>query len=432
MAVSYPCERTTLLGEPCKRRVAVPGAPCGAPHREDLVSWSQGGEAVTAVSAGLPSNMDDLLGFNPPVDWATSAGLRAFNEAYLAGRRARDDLLAGKRSSLVGFEARDSALGGLGDRDGGRAFGWEIEFELPTPETAGDSDITANFELLDEIGSALYRDGFLATREVADYHGGVCEDEFRHERGWRFELDHTVRGGAELISPICYDTKETWDRLERAIDILRRHGGRPGPSAGCHINVSLFDFGASLRPHNQLIAMAVGNTDSLFRILGDPERGEHRLASGNVLATPNSLPPGGVGAFVDLRVERDAAVSLAHHDNGKARGRVEYRAPDSTLRADVIQAQTHLLLAFTTEAKKRAASDGLDSYRRISPEPLGAHSGCGEGPGSSGWAEATQSVRSLIESLFPGDEPAKRRATCLFAAGKWLDRHLLGDLGLAA
>jgi hypothetical protein len=141
----------------------------------------------------------------------------AFQAAYTA---ARQRMSHGQPAVPYQME---NATGGLGARGTGRGFGVELEFDLPRGR---DSEAT-----LAAIAEDMNRARISQHRSMVGYHAGRVNGYSDARDAWRLERDTTVSG--EIVSPILYDTPETWRDLATVCDIIRRHGGtaRSGPAA---------------------------------------------------------------------------------------------------------------------------------------------------------------------------------------------------------
>lgn len=333
------------------------------------------------------------------VDYTTDAA--AFEHAYAAARVAID---AGV--DPVPYFTED-ATGGLGDRETGRGFGIEIEFDF----TAEDHARGVIFDL----GEDLHAQGLIPTPYQRDYHAaaddGYSDDPF----AWSLETDSTVDG--EMVSPILYDTPATWANLAAVCETLRRHGAHANYNTGGHIHVSLRDFDHMTGCHGRLLESAAAHEDVLFRLAQNPAGSYHR---GLAWCAPNMAPAAGFGS-ADLPTLRHLAshgtmVNLASA-RGRASDHVEFRLWDGTLNPGVIQTQVKLSLGLTAAAFRNG---GEHPARPRTPlgTGLGAWPPASRDPRSAAWRSETAGFRALMDEVFHRTRD-KAQATALFAATAW-------------
>lgn len=326
-----------------------------------------------------------------------SEQMEAFQQAY---DDARARIEAGEPAVPY---LTENATGGLGAREGGRGFGVEIEFDLP-PRNEDAA--------LDEIGRDLHAAGLTQTPYMLDYHeAGSYTD---NPGGWRLESDCTVSG--EIVSPIMYDTPETWNNLARVCDIVRRHGGRASVRTGGHVHVSAGDYDHSVSNHHRLIGMVAEHEDTMYRLAQNPAARAHR---GLTWCRPNTLPSEGYTSLRDVHV-RNAGHDLGVNMQslyGRSSDHVEYRMWDGSLDPGVIQAQVKVSLGVTEEAFRLAHQTPSLHLQ----EPVGSH--LARNPREQrltgeAWQEDTESIRRLVDTIFHREQD-KAQATALFAATRW-------------
>jgi hypothetical protein len=334
----------------------------------------------------------------------------AFQRAYREAQQRQ------QRGEPVVSYMREDATGGLGARDGGRAFGVELEFDLNLP--AGQ-----RHQAQQAIVRELHEAGITSSPTIHGYHSGRGLDGRGYTdvpNGWRMELDGSVNGG-ELVSPIMYDEPQTWDNLERACEIIRRHGGVATVHAGSHVTVSTADYGPSVEHHNRLLNTFSSYEDTLYRLATDPARGRHRISSGSGYCVPNTVPAEGYQNIESVRHRQGGhnfGLNL-QHSNGRANDRAEFRLWDATLDPAAIQTQIKLSLGMAAAAARGTTGGGT---RR---EPLGSHRASnptGARATGASWLATTESFRSLVDSVFYRAAD-KAQATSLFAATRrWQQR----------
>ena len=288
----------------------------------------------------------------------------------------------------------EDATGGLGSPDGGRGFGIELEF------------VGGNRQA---IAQDLYDEGLIPAPRQAYYHSDPTV-RMTHAQGWKFETDCTVDG--EIISPVMYDTPETWENVAKVCEIVKRHGGRVSTAAGSHVHVSTGNYGADAARYTRLLGMFHENEDTLYRLAANPETGEHRYRSGSTWCQPNPVPSAGFTSVENMWSSGHSSHSQAMNF-GAVRGRpgdnVEFRMWDATLDPAVIQTQIVTSLAMTEAA-----------YRPTT-QPSGRTSlGTGASAEQRGgdMSTVTSGFRSFLDTV-ARRKVDKDRLISLFARNKW-------------
>jgi hypothetical protein len=340
----------------------------------------------------------------PSSSWADDPS--AFQAAYREARRRRE-----RGEAAVEFMAED-ATGGLGARQGGRAFGVEIEFDLaPGVDRA---------QALAAIGRDLYAAGLTRSPAQRGYHARPSDSAAGL---WRFESDSTVAG--EIVSPIAYDEPQTWSQLAQVCAIVRRHGGVATHRTGGHVHVGVGDYDHAVENHNNLLALFGSHEDVLYRLAQNPGRPRHRGTSWcrpNLVAaapypTPDQVRWANNGHGIGVNFESVT---------GRATDHVEFRMWDSSLDPGVIQAQVKLSLGMAHAAFR---SPGERWGQR---EPIGTHRarnaalGRGRRLRGGAWRADTGSFRRLVDRVFARDQD-KAQAAALFAVTRWQRERTTND-----
>lgn len=329
----------------------------------------------------------------------------AFQSVYAAAR-AR----AARGEAAVPY-LTENATGGLGSRFGGRGFGVELEFDLD-PGTDRAAALAA-------VGEDLHRAGLSRQTRMVGYHAGRGGGYSDARNAWRLEYDATVAG--EVVSPILYDTPETWRDLGTVCDIIRRHGGTASVRSGGHVHVSAHNYDHTVENHARLLGLVNTYEDTLYRLAANPARGRHR---GLTWCRPNNSPAVGYSSLATVRNHNyghHLAVNLQAMQ-GRASDHVEFRMWDSSLDPAVIQSQINLSLGLTEAAFRTASDPAAPNGGQI--DRVGAHrsrfGGRGRGARLRGpeWRESTRSLRSLLDTVFPR-AAAKAQAAALFAVTRW-------------
>ena len=355
--------------------------------------------------------------------WVPSAEEDSYGTNFLA---FNDDVRAAVARQDAGQDPipylTENATNGLCSPDGGRAFGVEIEYDFP--EHLSDRQ---RREQNAAIGAALWQAGLIPTSRQGQYH--AAEDRgytTEHEGGWSFEDDATVDG--EIVSPIMYDTPETWANLQKVCDIVKAHGGTASARTGAHVHVSAGDYDHTPENHTELVRMFGQHEDVLYRLAANPERGLHRGAQ---WCRPNdTVPPQG---FTDVsnahRLNKSHNIGLNLQSvSGGAADHVEFRHWDGSLDPAVIQAQVKVSAAMTAAAVRNAGQYGPS---RRGNETVGSHSarqqvllkGSRRKMNRREREQDTATLRSLADTLF-SRRADKAQFAALFAVTRWQPKRI--------
>ena len=333
--------------------------------------------------------------------------LDGFTGAYQAAR----ELMEAGSPALTYIT--ENATGGVGARGTGRGFGVEIEFDF---ESGVDRSAA-----LRQIGRELHEAGLTRDARQGYYHTSANRGYTdQHEGGWSFEQDCTVAG--EIVSPIMYDERETWENLATVCGIVTRNGGVANERTGAHIHVSTGNY-VGTNPYARLLSSLRGNQDILFRLAANPVRGLHR---GRRWCHPNDMDPtlyqnlptmrassfGGHGSMVNFGAVR-----------GEAHDHIEFRLWDGTLDPTVIQAHIMMTLGLVESAYCDTETEPCNDvvavgvgYRIM----LADNSDAGEAS-----PENSVAFRALMDRIFHRDED-KAHLTGLFASSRWQDSLAYG------
>jgi hypothetical protein len=352
----------------------------------------------------------------------------AFEQVYAA---ALDSRAAADNAVTVPY-LRENALGGMATRGSGQAFGMEIEYEFPSSMTGSEMR-----QAQESIGRELHAAG-LASGPHQEGYGSSKRRGFRDTHlnadgssNWSWERDGSVNGG-EIVTPGMYDEPETWEKLEKATEILRRNGAVSSKRAGAHVHVGTAMYQGDPKKYSELARLMTQHEDVMFRLAADPNRGTHRNSS---YSSPlNDVPTDGfadVGTARRWQGGRTRVLNLAavHSSNGQPsdlaesqKDHPEFRIFDSSLHAGTMQTQIKLAVAMTHAAARIAAEGG--SLR--GKEKVGSHAERAKALGlgrrrmtGDVLADDTATFRSLLDTLFVR-KVDKDQVVSLFAHTKWL------------
>ncbi|MGW5115241.1 amidoligase family protein [Streptomyces noursei] len=225
-----------------------------------------------------------------------------------------------------------------------------------------------------KIARDLKAAGFTKDASIHPYHAQKDAGYSESSDGWRFEEDGSVNGG-EIVSPILYDTRETWEALANVLEIIVRNGGVFSKNTGGHIHVDASAFDGEVEHYRNFIRSVEANQGTLFRLFTDPERLAHR---GFNYARPSSSATPRLGRLSDLtrNFGHSRMVNLESVGDGKVKGgrtrpHVEFRIPDGSSDPGVIQARVKACLGIMAAARKGENIPGdfesIDNYRSAGP-----------------------------------------------------------------
>ena len=396
--INYVVSRTRQVFTPTAATTrADPAAAQAAAEAALRADWTRAQEtAAEAARAWAPSAPEDTY----------STNFAAFEQDMQA---ALDRKAAGEAPVPYMTE---NATGGLCTRESGRAFGVEIEFDFGP----GVDRYTA----LAAIGRDLHAAGLTSSPQQRGYHAGMARGYTEnHQGGWSFERDQTVSG--EIVSPIMYDTPETWENLAKVCEIVKRHGGKATARTGSHVHVSTPQTTGATA--TELLRIANQHEDVMYRISQNPQTGQHRPMR---WCGPNrDVAPTGYQSASDARREHNShglGVNLQSVGGGSS-DHAEMRHWDGTLDPALIQAQVKVSAAMVAAAQRTGAAGGSPLRER---EPVGSHSRrmtalvgrSRRGLTSDELAADTATFRSFADTLFTRRED-KAQLAALFAITKW-------------
>lgn len=387
---------------------------------------------ITKANTRLAIEHQAMIDSIMQTDWTlTTKGLREAKKNWLnkAPILYSNDFNSFKKDYDLAIMARKKAgkpvipfmienvLDGMATRASGQGFGVELEYEFPAT-MSWDARNNAN----DKIGQALFRLNLIPDDEQQGYHNardnGYVDTHIDKDGlgTWSWEEDGSVDGG-EIVSPIMYDEKESWENLEKVINVLKENGAIPTTRAGSHVHVGTKMYGKTFKRYAELVKLMIQHEDVIYRLGTDPKRGTHR---GTEYAEPNqAINPKGFKDISKVRNEsrRYAALNLAAV-KGKNQDNVEFRLFDSTLDAGAVQAQVKLSVAMTYAALRVNKNGGTKRDR----EALGVHIKKHEMLKKLGkditLEEDTTTLRSLLDTIFIRKED-KAQLVSIFANTKW-------------
>jgi hypothetical protein len=368
------------------------------------------GEAIEQVNAELAQDRAESIAaqaVSREGDVASPVSYTDDPAAFQADYKAAKDRKAAGEAPVPYMT--ENATGGLGARGTGRAFGVELEFDVgPGVDRA---------TMMRNIGRQLHAAGLTRSASQQGYHSaeyrGYTEE---HQGGWSFENDCTVAG--EIVSPIMYDTPETWENLQKVCDIIKNNGGVVTNRTGSHVHVSAHNYDHTVENHNRLLGAFAENEDTIYRLSSNPDRGTHR---GPQWCAPNRVPSSGYSSISDARYRNNSHGLGLNMQSvaGEQSDHVEFRTYDATLDPSVIQTHIKMSLAITESAFRDR------DYQPGTHTPLGSHRahnrqahGASRRLTGEAWQQDTAGYRAFADRLFRRPED-KAQLTALFAMTKW-------------
>ncbi len=215
-----------------------------------------------------------------------------------------------------------------------------------------------------------------------------------------------------------YDTEETWEQIREVCRVVREHGGRPGPGAGCHVTVGCADYDLDLTNHGNLVNAIRAYEDVLYRVGQNTWRRHHRR-SGWAGEQPR-LPIGGFTTLEQVRQghHRYYNVNLGHMSDSPS-DRAEIRLWDSTVRPEEIQAQINLSLGLAeaaTHQRDWGPHTPVGTNWRAENDPNALSRTDAARFGASG---RDQQVRDLGVRLFEHHPEQREQLAALYAMTTW-------------
>ena len=275
------------------------------------------------------------------------------------------------------------------DNIGSRRFGLELE-------VSGDIDINGLISDLSEYN--LIDPNYTY---FMDYHTGKTSNKY-----WRVEKDETVK--AEIISPICSDTPNTWHELEKICDIIKKRGGVATTKCGGHVHVSTDDYKNNTTAYLQLLNIVKAYEDELFSLAHNPEHIAHR---GFYFCSPNKIDINNQYQNAQNIRERYAshysAINFSNMQGGNE-DHVEFRLWDGSLDPAIIQTQVKLSLGLTNYGMCQSSNGDFLPHTE-----LGTHY-----KQKNNIEQDTDGFRQFVDQIFCRDID-KEQATLLFAKTRW-------------
>lgn len=318
-----------------------------------------------------------------------------------------------------------------------RTFGIEIEIDFPeeSERNIGESKrllherlVAANLAFDIPMRSNNWH--VAQRRENPD--GSVGYSDARN--GWSVEFDRTVDDydglrGCELVSPVLYNTPETWADIEEVINILNELGAKTNVKHGLHVNIST--RGMDEESVVRLIKLNNAFEDVLYRLAHTDEIGNtHR---GRSYCTP--IQPHHAETYESLHYANqhrsiiNLAASEAHLSERRRRSsaRLEFRMFDGTLNAGRIQANVTLAFAMVRWAIAQDITPELPRYE-IGHHVLQRGTTVRQGRvqratarrlTGDAWKESTLAFREMLDMLALSPEQNKQLIT-IYKASRWM------------
>ena len=401
-----PTSRARTARTPEEREAILREAQARAEQVADRTDWTRHADEAAEARANWRRDAEVLYSEDP-------AAFRADVEAAKARAAAKN----GEPDIPYMTE---NALDGMARRGDGQAFGMEIEFEFPRSMSWSEMNAARQ-----RIGQQLYDAGLTYDSRQLGYGASKrrgFRDSHTDENGvgnWSFENDGSVNGG-ELVTPGMYDEPETWQKLAKAVEIIKANGGVASTHAGAHVHVGTSGYSGNPAAYTELARLMTQHEDVMFRLASNPERGTHRRNS-----YAKGLPAVPAEGFSDIssahrwQPGRYSSINFAGV-RGDQTDHPEFRLFDSTLDPGAMQAQIKVAVAMTQAANRQAGSGGTARRR----ETWGSHAERASARGSrrrltdEEFDADSATTRSLLDTLFRRRED-KAQLAAVFAHTKW-------------
>jgi hypothetical protein len=427
-ATEGSCIHQTALANAAILRANPPTRSVRSMTPEERERLAQERQAVLEAASASDWTRNEETLTEAKKTWATNSEVSYF-EDYDAFKTVYNAAVAEKEANgkpSIPY-IKENALGGLATRATGQGFGVELEYDFPDTMSHPERR-----EAEEKIGRALKAANITPTAEKQGYHAAArngYKDTHVDENGkgtWSWEHDGSVAG--EIVTPTMYDEPETWEKLEKVVEILKANGAVPSIRSGAHVHVGTGAlFGSDPKKYSELAKIYSQHEDVVYRLATDPERGTHRGIKTNFgYASPNpAVAPSGFAdatAVKRWQGHRTRALNLnsVYFGDEDKKSHVEFRIFDATLDAAAIQAQVKVAVAMTAAAARIADSGETKRSR----EALGVHSDRAKArgrrrPTEDDIKDETTTFRSLMDTLFSRAED-KEQVTKLFAASSWV------------
>lgn len=366
----------------------------GGLPRERRAEAAQAAIEIVERAAGPETSRPETSGTAPPAAAAERATL-----SLAADPEAFREIITSSGSGANRRVPLHLEDGVLADCAPGTRFGIEIEFNSDDYRGTTTGLVTQR----------LHQAGLLQQAQQGGYHS-AGRDGYRN---WTLERDGSVPSGGELVTPVLSDTQSSWQQLATACEAIGIDGVNTH-EAGSHTNISADGY----TPENawSLTNLFRAHADDLHRM--GRTRGSRRDTGYNSpLVDPG---PRWDTPYVVRRNQRVRESAINFNNAFGTNPRIEFRFPDASLDAGVMQAQVKLCAAMTRYARENsvepegdrrrgsAASEGwarrLFNRDRTSPDEF---------------AERTHPVRNLIDRLFTTDRDRQQIAV-LWGRGAYL------------
>lgn len=422
----YTCGHITLTAQAVLDRVNGVRLTSGGTPRSRMTAaerreWIAGAAARAEAAAQTDWMLDPDKRATASASWLNNTEVSYVNDvsAFLEDYKATLSEASANESKkpTIPFSKEANVLDGLSNRNDPEAIPFGVEIEFEAPYTAKQA-----------IARDLYNAGITWNEQQVGYHGSHRREMFDTHtdsggRGtWTYEHDGSVSGG-ELVTPIMYDEPETWERLEKAITIIRQHGGRASVKAGAHVHVGTKSYGNDPAPYTALARLQTQHEDVMYRLASDTGRGKHRNTS--YASRLPDLPPAGFVSIGDLRQwqrRRATAINFTAV-SGEPDSHPEFRLFDSSLDPGTIQAQVKMAVGVTAAARREARA-GRVMLPGIAKEVWGEHATRMEARGTrAALSDAeletdTATLRSFLDTVFRRRDD-KKQLVAVFAATRW-------------
>lgn len=386
-----------------------------------LVEQSAPSLIIAPITPHVPYTLSSL-------NWTTN--IRGFRSVY---EDIRDNNVTSvpNTTTILGEFHRHGMLNSMG-----RSFGLEIEVDFPASDSWGFEKRTlasrlfqAGLSLSDRVHGWHYAARVSNGRNV---HAGYTSDRNR----WTVEFDRSVddcdgERGCEVVSPILYDTPQTWVDIKMVLDIIRELGGEITSRHGLHVNIGAGDFAGNARASMSLINSARHFDDLLIRLGHNPEIG--RWHRGRAWCASASIPASVVLGVIAHHPEtvldnirsyngHRSIISFSHvpirSSDNSPHARLEFRFFDGTLDIGHVQTYVTMCLAMTAAALRESDWRRFSGSESIGGSHLRSRGSNRRQLTGEEWVHDTELFREFIDYLMVNEEFARSLVIC-YQTSRW-------------
>jgi Putative amidoligase enzyme len=377
----------------------------------------------TNVSVSVTESQRTMVDIDvEPLGWADDYS--AFSAVYNEVKASDAEHPEYRAEGLVGEFHKVGFLTELG-----RSFGLEIEIDFPQSRNYGTERSA--------LARKMYEANLSTSPDVHSWHYAARRDNMNGTPGyssdrntWTVEFDRSVDdvGGArgcEIVSPILYNTPETWADVKTIIDFVKELGGEVNVRHGLHVNLGSRDFAGNDVFHMSLVRALRRYDDLLIRIAHTPENGAWHRGRSYCTTASEGYANGNVGRYMIQELMgyngHHSIVNFTHSADTVTRAgastRLEFRLFDGTLDVGRIQMNVMLSMAMMAAAA-RATEAPFEGESEAGGTHFDSRPGRARRLSGAEWRTDTERVREFVDFLGLPAEGAKD-VLIAYKASRW-------------